>query len=387
MEALTSKVSKYGRSLITNLSILVKITQIYDSLNETILNIATRLLTDISLLSDETDELVINMIEGSFYIEGVRIKPGLSDIDVFFSLAGELKKRSIGVLDFRTPMKTEDLINLAYAIKGGGEVSEIQTMLESKLTKGVTVGGTVLLQKEEGIDLKDSQTLAKRAFIRAVASVMEMDNSIKAGRRLKIKKVKRALQLMVDSILADESLLLGLTGIRNTGKYYYFHPINVAIISMAIAKKIGFDKQLLRGLALTAFFHDAGKAEIPLSILDKKNEFTQKELDLIKRHPTEGVKVFLRLFGLNESTILSMLVSYEHHMKLDLSGYPRTSPDRKQCLFSRIVSIANDYDSLISGKIYSRTKLSTTDAIKLMLEGKGTSYDPVLLKAFTGLFN
>lgn len=386
METSADRIYKYGRSLITNLYVLVKITGMYDSMNEAILNVGKRLMTDLELLLEESGELTVKIIEGSFYIEGTRIKAGVSDIEGFTFLAEELKKRLIGVLDFKSPINLYDLIHLAYAIRGGVEASEIQSTLESKLTKGITIGGPVMLQKEEGIDFKDSQAVAKRAYLKAVTAMKEMDTSIKTGKRIQLNKIKRSLQLIVDSILADESYLLGYTTARNYGNYYYLHPVNVSILSVALGKKIGLGRIHLRSLAMAALLHDSGKAAIPLSILNKKAEFTQREWEVIKRHPLDGIKVLLKSFGLNEALMLSMLVSFEHHMKLNHSGYPATSNKRKLNLFSRIVSIADDFDSLVSGRVYERRKLEAEEATKLMFGKSGTLYDPPFIKAFIGMF-
>lgn len=386
METITDKVSKCGKSLITNLYILVKITKIYDSMNETILNIAKRLLNDLELLLSDTGEVTIKIIEGSFYIEGIRVKAGVSDIESFTFLAEELKKRSIGVFDFRVPIQVEDLINLAYAITSGVEASEVQSKLESALTKGITIGGPIVLQKGEVIDLKDSWAIAKRVYLKAVAAVREMDNTIKTGRRLKLKKIKRALQLIVDCILTEEAYLIGFALSRVYENAYYYHPVNVSILSVALGKRIGFNRVQLRTLAVAAFFHDIGKIKIPLSILNKKTDYTPKEHELLKRHPVDGIKVLLKSLGLNETSILAMLVSLEHHMKLDLSGYPETSDKRKLNIFSRIISIADEYDSLVSGRVYEGKKLGMENARKVMSAGNGTLYDPLLMKAFLGIF-
>jgi len=96
--------------------------------------------------------------------------------------------------------------------------------------------------------------------------------------------------------------------------------------------------------------------------------------------------VLLRSFGLNETSILSMVVSFEHHMKLDLSGYPEPIETRMHSLFSRIVSIADYYYSIISGRVYQRTRLRANDARNKMLRDSGTIYAPSLMKAFAVLF-
>jgi HD-GYP domain-containing protein (c-di-GMP phosphodiesterase class II) len=386
MQTLENRVAEYGKSLIINFSILVRAAGIYDSANDTILNMAKRLLDDIEIFLEETGDFTVKIIEGSFYIEGIRIKAGLSDIEVLTSLAKEFKKKLIGVFDFKAPVTVDDLVQLAYALNRALDASEVQSILEHKLTHGITIGGPVFLQKEEGIDLKDNYAVAKRSYVKALSSLKSLNDSIKAGRRVKLKRIKRAIQLMVDSILTDEIHLIGFTAARHFEKYSYFHPVNVSILSILLGQRIGLDRQYLRALAIAALFHDIGKIEIPPAILDKKGDFTTKERDLIKRHPEDGVRVLLKSFGLSETLILSMLVSLEHHMKFDFSGYPASPGKRKANLFSRIVSIADDYDSLLSGKVYERQRLNKTDALKLMSQGSGTVYDPLLLKAFMGIF-
>lgn len=386
METTEDKVLKYGRSLITNFCILVKITGMYDSMNEAVMNAVKRFMADIERFISDTGEFTLKIVEGSFYVEGIRVKAQVADMENFTHLADELKKKSIGVLDFRAPVQSDDLIYLAYAIKGGAEASEVQSLLESKLTKGIAVGGPVALQKEEGVDLKDLQAVAKRAYLKTAAAVGEMDNALKAGRRVKLKKIKRAIQLMVDSIMGDESYVLGFTTIRNAANYYYCHPVNVAILATVLGKRIGLNRVLLRNLAMAAFFHDAGKVHIPFSILSKAEEFSPKEVELIRHHPEDGVKVLLKTFGMNEITIISMLVSYEHHMRLDLSGYPETEEGRGLSIFSRIISIADEFDSMVSGRVYERAPRTTEDALKTLVAGGGKQYDPTLVKAFVGIF-
>jgi HD-GYP domain-containing protein (c-di-GMP phosphodiesterase class II) len=387
VETIEDKVSQYGKSFIIDLSILIRAAGIYDSINETIIGMAQKLLDELEIFLEESGEIAIRIIEGSFYIEGIRIKAGVSDIDIFTSLAREFKKRSIGSFDFKAPVKIEDLVQLAYAVKEGVESSEIQTVLEKNLTKGISVGGPVVLQKEEKIDLKDSYAVARRAYLKSLLSVRELYTFLKTGKRVKLKKIKRALQLIVDNILTDETYLIGFITARNVDDYSYFHPVHVSIFSVLLGKEIGLNRQFLRTLAITALFHDIGIIEIPPSILNKKTDFTPKEQELIKRHPVDGINSILKSFGLSEPQILSMLVSYEHHMKFDLSGYPKADDKRRLNLFSRIVGIADDYDSLISGKVYERRKLSKRDALKLMIKGSGTLYDPILMKAFAGIFS
>jgi HD-GYP domain-containing protein (c-di-GMP phosphodiesterase class II) len=385
MEPFENIVAITGKSLITNLFILVRMTAIYDSMNEAILNAANKLVSDLNILTGETGEITLKIIQGSFYIEGIRVKTGVSDIESFSSFSELLRQKSIGLLDFRTPIRAEDLITLTYAIKAGAEASDIQSAIEGKLTRGIIVGGPVLLQKEDEIDLKDNRAMALRAYIKALTAIREMDKAIKTGSRTKLKRIKRALQLIVDCILTDESYLLSYAMAKTSGNYHC-HAVNVSILSAALGKRVGFSRVQLRTLVMAAFFHDTGKIVIPADIQNKTAGFSPIEQELFKRHPIDGVKLILRSFGLNEISILSMLVSYEHHMKLDCSGYPPVIEKRDINLFSRIVNIANDFDSLITKMHCGHRTDRHYEALKLMSAESGSSYDPFLLDVFSRIF-
>jgi hypothetical protein len=75
-------------------------------------------------------------------------------------------------------------------------------------------------------------------------------------------------------------------------------------------------------------------------------------------------------------------VAFEHHLNLDLSGYPEIKKPRELNLFSRIVSIGDAYDAMTSGRVYLKSAISPDEALKKMLYRQGRFYDPVLLKVF-----
>lgn len=380
-------VARYGRLIVNHLSILVKLTGIHGSINDAMVNAASRLLSDLEPFLDRTGELSLKMVEGSFFIEDARVKSSLSDIDNFEFLAGEFKKRRIGVLTFRAPLQSDDLIYLAYSIKGGVEASEIQSLLESKLTKGVSVGGPLFFEKKDTIDMSDTRAVATKLYTIGLSAVREIDSSARVGRPINMRKVKRVIHAIVDNILKDETYLLGFTTLKNFENYLYNHLINTAILSIAIGKRINLPRNRLSSLGIAALFHDIGKAEIPLSILKKPSEFNAKELELIMRHPVEGVKALIRTKDLGDVSIISMLVSFEHHLNYDNTGYPEPSKKRTPNIFSRIISIADYYDALTSGKIYGRIACNPKNALKSMYEKSGKSFDPLLTRVFINMLS
>ena len=378
-------VARYGRLIVNHLSILVKLTGIHGSINEAMVNAASRLLSDLEPFLGERGDISLKMVEGSFFVEDVRVKSSLSDIENFEFLTGEFQKRKIGVLTFRAPLQNDDLIYLAYSVKGGVEASEIQSLLESKLTKGISIGGPLFFEKKDSVDMSDTRAVATKLYTMGLYAVKEIDSSSRAGKPINIRKVKRVIHAIVDNILKDETYILGFTTLKNFENYLYNHLLNTAILSMAIGKRINLPKNQLSSLGIAAVFHDIGKAEIPLSILNKPSGFNAKEIDLIMRHPVEGVKALIRAKDLSDIAIISMLVAFEHHLNYDNTGYPELSQKRTQNIFSRIVSIADFYDALTSGKIYGRVAYTPENALKSMYEKSGKAFDPILTKVFINM--
>jgi HD-GYP domain-containing protein (c-di-GMP phosphodiesterase class II) len=379
-------VAKHGRSFINNLSILVKLTDIYDSTNDAMLNAANRFIGDLKPLLHDSDDLSVKTVDESFFIEDIRIKSSATDIDNFSALSRILDKRGIGTLTFRSSLNPESLINILYTLKKGNDASEIQSILEQSHEGDVTIEGPVFAQIDDNIDLKDTRLVAKRSYIKALSALMEIHENIKSGKNMNVKRAKRTIQSLVDCILKEEAYVLGLTTHRNIEHYYYAHSINVTILSIALGNRIGLSKYKMSILGMAALFHDIGKAELAEDYQERSTEFSKKEIELVQKHPEYGVKLLMRTRGLSEISMLSMLVSFEHHMNLDMMGYPQPSRAWVPNIFSKIVRIADDYDSFVSGRVYGHKAFSVQETLEILQNNSGKSYDPALIKAFLGFF-
>jgi len=142
---------------------------------------------------------------------------------------------------------------------------------------------------------------------------------------------------------------------------------------------------MLTELGMVALFHDTGKTEVPAEVLNKPTNFTDDEWKIIKKHPMWGVRAILKLKKLDELTMKSAIVSFEHHMNVDHTGYPKTRQVMELDLFSRIVSLADQYDAMTSSRVYSRTPMAPDKALSIMLDRAGTQLDPLLFKFFINM--
>ena len=226
---------------------------------------------------------------------------------------------------------------------------------------------------------------SKRTYQRSVAVTKEVINSVRMGRTASVKKVKRAVQAIVDQVLSNETSLIGLTTLRDYDDYTFTHSVNVCIFSVALGRKLGFTKLQLYDLGMAALFHDVGKSRVPLDVLNKDGSLSDEEWRIMQAHPWLGVLTLFGLRGYGEIPYRSMIGAYEHHMKVDLTGYPKTIRDRELSIFSRIIAVADGFDAATSRRTYQTTPLEPDAVLKEMWENPRRGYDAVLVKAFINL--
>jgi HD-GYP domain-containing protein (c-di-GMP phosphodiesterase class II) len=227
--------------------------------------------------------------------------------------------------------------------------------------------------------------MAKRTYSHSVAVTKEVVNSVRLGRTTNIKKAKRAVQMMVDQVLTNETSIIGLTTLRDYDEYTFTHSVNVCIFAVALGRKMGLAKLQLYDLGLTALLHDIGKARIPIEIMNKASGLTEDEWRLLQTHTWRGSLTLFGLRGYEETPYRSILVAHEHHMKMDLTGYPKTIRPRTLGMFSRIVSVADGFDAATTRRVYNTTAIEPDQVLKEMWENPKRGYDQVVVKALINL--
>ncbi len=159
------------------------------------------------------------------------------------------------------------------------------------------------------------------------------------------------------------------------------HERKVTELSVAIGRELGLEPGRLHGLQLAALVHDIGKIQIPADILTKPTALSSTEFDLIKIHPEAGYEI---LKGIEFPWPIAEIV-YQHHERLDGSGYPRGLKDRDILLEARIMTVADVVESMASHRPY-RATLGIEAALEEIVRGRGTEYDPVVVDACLRLF-
>jgi HD-GYP domain-containing protein (c-di-GMP phosphodiesterase class II) len=206
---------------------------------------------------------------------------------------------------------------------------------------------------------------------------------------MSVRRVKRAVQQVVDQVLHNESSMISMTVLRDYDQYTFAHSVNVCIFAIALGKKLGLERHALYELGLGALMHDLGKARMPIELTTKTGQLEDPEWAQIKEHPTEGLLTLMEMRGLGDFPLRSMLMAYEHHMKVDKTGYPTSIRDREPTIFPRIVAIADGFDAGTSRRSYQSNPWLPDAVLKEMRDNPARGFDPLLVKAFismTGIY-
>ena len=124
-------------------------------------------------------------------------------------------------------------------------------------------------------------------------------------------------------------------------------------------------------------------------MLAKTSGLDEDEWAEMQRHPTEGLLALFSMRGMAEMPYRAMLMAYEHHMKVDLTGYPKNRRSRRPTLFSRIVAVADGFDAATSKRSYQQQPWGPEEVLREMRDNPKRGYDRLLVKALinvTGVF-
>jgi putative nucleotidyltransferase with HDIG domain len=169
-----------------------------------------------------------------------------------------------------------------------------------------------------------------------------------------------------------------LASLRAHDPYTYDHSINVGLLSIALARAIGWKGSDLREFGVAALIHDVGKLYTPLEVLNKPGRFTPQEWVVMKRHPADGAEI-LREAGVGNE--LAQKIAIEHHTNPDGTGYPPL-PYSELHTGSKIVKIADCYDAFTTIRPY-RSQARPFEVLKMLRRQGGTQFDAELVEVFS----
>ncbi len=379
-----------GRGFLLTFYAALRALKLYPVENATVQKALDELQASTTTLLHGESELELRLAGDFLFVNGTRLRLELDNFAAFSNLLTTLRAFDIGI--FRTQAGVERrewqaLLSILLSLLSETGIEDRYTALIERLGNADTphIQFEPATEVNEELNAQEARAVAKRTYAQGVAVTKDVVNSIRMGRTSSVKKVKRAVQMIVDQVLTNETSIMGLTTLRDYDEYTFTHSVNVCIFSVALGRKIGLTKIQLYDLGMTALLHDIGKAKIPIEVLNKVDGLSEDEWRVIQAHPWRGSMTLFGLRAYEEIPYKSILVAHEHHMKTDLTGYPRAIRPRTLGIFSRLVAVADGFDAATTRRVYQTVPIEPDQVLREMWTNPRRGYDPIVVKALINL--
>ncbi len=326
-------------------------------------------------------EVAWKLMDGEVAVGSIRLSDGLGNMKDLCDICEQRQVRSI--IWFNS-LRREDvarfiqlLLTPPEEVEGRGGPDRVLADLG---VEGVQVAELVERTEEEG-EGPEGAVDASRVYSQALNCVRSFMERVRRGERLEIERVTSVAAQIVDMVLRDPAAMLAMTALQSYDAYTFAHCVNVCVLTLALASKLGMPRSQLLALGVAGLVHDIGKVRVPLEILRKPGRMTDEDWAYMHRHPSAGAAI---LAAERRTPELAVVVALEHHMQYDLSGYPKPFRPRKLNACSLMVSLADCYDALTTFRPY-RDPIPPHAALAVIEESAPNLYEPHLLRYFCQL--
>jgi putative nucleotidyltransferase with HDIG domain len=221
----------------------------------------------------------------------------------------------------------------------------------------------------------------RQLYSNAVAAAEAAWESAATEGKPDLPSALQAVEGLADAVTQNRTAVVALTAMRNYDNYTFTHMVNVAILTMGQARALGIEGRLLREFGLSALMHDIGKVRTPKEILNKPDKLTDDEFTIMRRHVVDGAEILRRT---PEMPILSPVVAFEHHLRMDGSGYPFGVKRGTLNLGTALCGISDVYDAMRSQRAYQQA-FPTDRILAVLKRNDGTQFDQNLVRRFVQL--
>ena len=230
----------------------------------------------------------------------------------------------------------------------------------------------------DGLGIEDEYEAANEVHSMASEAISTLFEEIRLGAEIDGTKVKQAVNGCVDSILRNPDASVWLTRIQAKHEATAQHSLNVAALSIIMAKAAGMTQREMEDVGVCGMLHDVGKTSISSEVLEKVGPLTPEEWLEMRKHTRYGRDILV-----STKSVMSGAadVAHSHHEREDGTGYPRQLDSDSIPIFAKIVSIAEAYDTMTTKQAY-REAVSPTDALQELYAQRGKQFDDEMVVNF-----
>ena len=331
----------------------------------------------------------LRIVGDFFFLNETRLRLDLSNFSTFGTFASALAEHGIGAVEVVAGVERHEWAPFISLLIRKGDSSPFEGFIDRLAATPVE---RIDVRPEQDVaepESEESLTAAKRTYAQSVRAAKDVLTDLRLGRAVNGRKIKRAVQNIVDQVLNNEPSMVTMTTLRDFDEYTFTHSVNVCIFSVVIGQRLGLTKIQLYDLGLGALFHDIGKSRIPVEVINKVGGLEDDEWAMLREHPAEGLLALFGMHGFADVPYRQMLIAYEHHMNVDMTGYPENKRHRKPTIFSRICQAADGFDAGTSVRSYQFKPWPPDEVLKEMRDNRRRGYDQLVVKVLinaTGVY-
>ncbi|MEP6763382.1 MAG: HD domain-containing phosphohydrolase [Gemmatimonadaceae bacterium] len=379
-----------ARSFVIAFHAAVRAVRLYPVENDAVQKALQELAAAVDRVLSAGNNCELRRVDDYIFVNDMRIRLGLDNYAAVASVLGLLREAGIGGVRLNRKIDSREWIVLMAFLQApplefpeADRMGEIERRLASANVHSFELE-PIANDHADDSEL-DAKERARQTYMRGLDVTREVMTQARLGKSAGLKRVKRAVQGIVDAILSDPSSLIGLTTLREFDEYTFVHSVNVCILAVALGRRLGLSKLQLLDLGLSALLHDIGKSRIPLETLNKRGSLTEDERLMLQEHTWQGVLAMFALPAGAGRPYRAMVAAFEHHLRTDLSGYPRTVRIKQLSLFAKIIAVADGFDAATTTRVYQAKPWSPAEVLRGMRDNLRLGFDPVVVKAFINL--
>lgn len=242
--------------------------------------------------------------------------------------------------------------------------------IEDQISEGIVIEETISAEVRNKAIKKIEQSFKTIRFAKGKDATYLLEQHSKV-----IYSIVDELQ---SAITENNEMLMILSDAFIYDEYVYQHSLQVTLYSIAIAKELGLSYEEQRLVGLGALLHDIGKMVVPYEILTKPAQLTNEEFEEMKQHTRYGFDI---LHNLHSISLIVAHCAFQHHERIDGSGYPRGLKGDEIHPYAKIIGVADVFDAITSNRVY-RTKKLPSEAIAILENSSGIGFDEKIIEAF-----
>ncbi|MBS1816294.1 MAG: HD domain-containing protein [Acidobacteria bacterium] len=361
-----------AEELLRRLSASVRAAQLYSEGHPLVARNLDALMRALDAVHDALPSIVIGFVNAEVIV-GEAPLSGVSGLEPFIRRLGEIGIERI-TLD-----RGVDAQELGALVRFIAEApADARSAEQFPALPHARVGRVAVAERVDGTAA--DMTTFRALYSDAVRSAEQVWESTEQVGTPDPDLTRSVVDGLAQAVARNRSALMALTALREYDNYTFTHMVNVSILTMAQARALGVEGPLLREFGLAALLHDIGKVRTPREILQKADVLTPAEFEVMKRHVIDGAEI---LRATPDIPSLAPIVAFEHHLRLDGSGYPDVVRPTLN-LATMLCSIADVYDAMRSHRAY-QASFPTDRILAVMQRNDGRQFDQHLVRRFAQL--